>query len=95
MKSVDKWYHIWYHNNIGGGNMASIDKVVDKMKRQPNGIRTEEVDKVLRHYNYRLDRQRGSHMQYINDTGDVLTIVARKPTIKKFYVDQILSRLNL
>ena len=75
--------------------MASINKVVDKMKRQPNGIRTEEADKVLRHYKYRLDRQRGSHRQYINEKGDVLTIVARKPTVKKFYVDEILSRLGL
>ena len=75
--------------------MASVDKVVDKMKRQPNGIRVEEADKVLQHYGYHLDRQKGSHRQYINSVGDVLTVAERKPTIKSFYVGEILNRLGL
>ena len=75
--------------------MASIDKVVEKMKRQPNGVRIEEADRVLQHYGYRLDRQKGSHRQYINEKGDVLTIPERTPAIKSFYVSEILSRLGL
>ena len=75
--------------------MASIDKVVGKMKRQPNGIRIEEADRVLRHYGYNLDRQKGSHRQYLNSKGDVITIAERKPTIKSFYVLQIIDRLEL
>ncbi|MCL2603077.1 MAG: type II toxin-antitoxin system HicA family toxin [Defluviitaleaceae bacterium] len=73
--------------------MASVTKIVDKMKRQPNGIRMEEADTVLTHSGYRFDRQKGSHRQYINNNGDVLTIVERKPTIKSFYVKEILNRI--
>ena len=75
--------------------MASVDKIVAKMKRQPNGIRIEEADNVLRHYGYTLSRQKGSHRQYINADGDVLTIAERRPTIKSFYVGEILSRLGV
>ena len=78
----------------GGEKMASIDKVVDKMKRQPNGIRIDEADRVLRHYGYDLVRQKSSHRQYRNAAGDYLTIPERKPTIKPFYVDEILKRIN-
>ena len=78
-----------------GDEMASVDKIVAKMKRQPNGIRINEADNVLHHYGYTLDRQNGSHRQYINAVGDVLTIVERKPTIKSFYVGEILNRLGL
>jgi len=40
----------------GGEKMASIDKIVDKMNRQPNGIRIDEADKVLKHYGYDMVR---------------------------------------
>jgi predicted RNA binding protein YcfA (HicA-like mRNA interferase family) len=58
------------------------------MKNQPNGIRMAEADSVLTANGYRLDRQNGSHCQYINKKGDVLTIVERNP-IKKVYIDAI------
>ena len=74
--------------------MASVDKLVDKMKRQPNGIRIEEADKVLTHYGYLLDRKKGSHRHYINSSGDVLTIPVRRPTIKPFYVAEIIRRVG-
>lgn len=30
--------------------MPGIEKIINKMKRQPNGIRQEEADKVLKAY---------------------------------------------
>ena len=37
---------MWYY--IGGGEiMANINKIIQKMKNQPNGIRIDEVHKVL------------------------------------------------
>ena len=32
--------------------MPTVEKIIEKMKRQPNGIRIEEADKVLRAYGY-------------------------------------------
>lgn len=72
--------------------MASVDKIIEKMQNQPNGIRMSEADKVLLSKGYRLDRQRGSHRQYISASGDVITIKEENPR-KSVYVKDILSRI--
>ena len=72
--------------------MANVDKIVDKMKRQPNGISMSEADKVLVYYGYRFGRQKGSHCHYINKDGDVITIKKENP-LKAVYVKDILSRI--
>lgn len=76
-----------------GEDMASVDKLVEKMKRQPNGIKSSEARKVLEHFGYRFDRQRGSHMQFINTCGDVITIKEETP-LKAVYVKDILRRIE-
>lgn len=73
--------------------MAGIEKIIEKMKNQPNGIRVAELDKVLTHFGYRLDRQRGSHRQYINELGSVITIKDENP-LKAVYVKDVLNRIN-
>lgn len=72
--------------------MASVEKIIEKMKRQPNGIRIAELDKVLEHYGYRFSRQKGSHRHYINGDGDVITIKDETP-LKTVYVKDVLSRI--
>jgi predicted RNA binding protein YcfA (HicA-like mRNA interferase family) len=52
--------------------MPKADKIIEKMRNQPNGIRMSEADKVLTASGYRFDRQNGSHRQYINASGDVM-----------------------
>ena len=74
--------------------MAGVDKVVAKMKRQPNGISIDEAEKVLNHYGYAYDRQNGSHKTYIHKNGDTLTIPKRRPTIKPIYVKKILDKIE-
>lgn len=79
---------------IGGGEkMAGIQKIIKKMKNQPNGIRDAEAQKVLEYYGYRLDRQKGSHKQYINQNGDVITIKVENP-LKAVYIKDILNRIE-
>ena len=63
------------------------------MKNQPNGIIPQEADRVLSANGYRLDRQKGSHCQYVNVSGDVLTVVYSNP-LKKAYVTAILERIG-
>jgi predicted RNA binding protein YcfA (HicA-like mRNA interferase family) len=62
------------------------------MKNQHNDIRMNEADKVLAASGYRLDRQNGSHRQYINAKGDVITAKDETP-LKAVYVKDILSRI--
>ena len=74
--------------------MPSVEKIIQKMKNQPNGIRPEEAEKVLKAYGYELARQKGSHKQYLNkETGDLTTIKQESP-LKKAYVVDILSRIG-
>ena len=74
--------------------MASVKKIVDKMKRQPNGISPDEAGLVLDHYGYKFDRQNGSHKTYINKNGDIQTVPKKRPTIKPIYVKQILGKIE-
>ena len=71
--------------------MAGVDKIIEKMKRQPNGIAVLEADRVLTANGYRLARQKGSHRHYINAGGDVITVKEENP-LKAVYVKDILSR---
>lgn len=75
--------------------MPTVKKLVDKMRRQPNGITPSEADRVLKHYGYMLNRKEGSHFQYLNtDKQDMITIVVNKKQLKKAYVEDILSRIG-
>ena len=73
--------------------MAVIKKLIQKMKNQPHGILLDEADRVLRHYGYNCQRIESSHRQYINATGDVIT-VAGKGQLKKAYIVAILERIG-
>lgn len=74
--------------------MASVEKIIEKMRRQPNGIRPEEAEKVLNALGYHLARQRGSHKQYLNkETGELTTIKQENP-LKKVYIMDILNRVH-
>ncbi len=72
--------------------MASADKIIEKMKRQENGISMAEADKVLTAKGYRLARQKGLHCHYSNAGGDVITI-KKDNLLKAVYVKDILSRI--
>jgi predicted RNA binding protein YcfA (HicA-like mRNA interferase family) len=74
-------------------SLANVDKLIEKMRNQPNGIRMSEADKVLTAKGYLLDRQKGSHRQYINSSGDVVTVKDENP-LKAVYVRDILSRIS-
>lgn len=73
--------------------MASVKKIIEKMKNAPNTIRPEEAGKVLLAYGYEFGRQKGSHKHYINAKGDVITIKQESP-LKRAYVEDILTRIG-
>ena len=74
-------------------HLASVKKIIEKMKSQPNGIRPDEADKVLTYYCYIQKRISGSHKQYVNNIGDVITIVQRKQ-LYEYEVKDILRRIG-
>jgi len=57
-------------------------------------VRYEEAKKVLEGNGYKVTTKNGSHRNFRNSAGDLLTIKEDTPTIKKHYVDKILSRVK-
>jgi len=57
--------------NQGGEQEVGVEKTISKMKRQPNGIKYNEVSKILNEYGYELVRSKGSHRHFRNKQGDV------------------------
>lgn len=68
-------------------------KLVDKMIRQPNGIKYIEVAKVLNAHGYELVRSKGSHRHFRNNQGDIITIKEENP-LKAVYVKDTLRRIG-
>ena len=74
--------------------VPNVDKIIEKMKSQPNGIRPEEAEKVLKSYGYECVRQKGSHRHYLNKaTGDLITVKQENP-LKKVYIKDVLNRIG-
>ena len=75
--------------------MPTVKKLLKKMKQQPNGITPDEADRILQHYGYTLKRKEGSHFQYVNtEKRELISIVVNKKTLKRPYVEDILSRVG-
>lgn len=74
--------------------MPNIDKIIQKMKLRPNGIRFDELAKVLEYNGYHMKKTKGtSHRNFINIKGDVITIKSENP-LKAVYVKDVLKRIN-
>ena len=74
--------------------MPTVKKLIGKMKQQPNGMRPEEIEKVLGAYGYVPVRQKGRHKHYLNkETGDLITIKQENP-LKKANVVDVLNRIG-
>ena len=73
--------------------MASVEKIIEKMRSQPAGVRFEEADRVLAAKGFRMDRQRGSHCQYVAADGARFSLPCKSP-IKKVYAGLILDLIK-
>lgn len=73
--------------------MSSVEKIIEKMKTQPRGIRYADASKVLNHFGYIFVRKRGSHRHVRNDAGELVVLKKERP-LKISYIEDILSRIN-
>lgn len=73
--------------------MAKIEKLIEKMRRQPKGITFTEVKKVLEYAGYREVRSVGSHHHFRNAQG-LLTTVKRENPVNPEAVKDALKRLG-
>lgn len=73
--------------------MAKINKLIEKMSRNPQGITFAELKKALEHAGYREVRVRGSHHHFRNEQG-LLTTVKREDPVNPEAVKDALRRLG-
>lgn len=73
--------------------MAKIEKLIEKMRRQPRGITFTEVKKALEYAGYSEVRSVGSHHHFRNDQG-LLTTVKRENPVNPEAVKDALRRLG-
>ena len=69
--------------------MASVEKIIEKMRNQPNGIRFVDAEKVIQAYGYNLIRQNGSHRTYY--VPETHLTLPEQNQLKSVYVKAILK----
>lgn len=74
--------------------MASRDKLLEKMRRNPRSDwKIEDFKAIAAHYDVDWRSPGGSHVVFVSSRGDVLTIPARRP-IKPVYVKQFVEMID-
>lgn len=73
--------------------MAKIEKLIEKMRRNPRGITFHEVKKVLEYAGYCEVRSVGSHHHFRNEQG-LLTTVKRENPVNPEAAKDALERLG-
>lgn len=76
--------------------MSRRDKLLEKIRNNPKGVRFEELDKLLGWYGFeRRQRRRGSsHYVYFRRTCPPLTVARHKPHIHSKTVKEALAILD-
>lgn len=73
--------------------MASVEKIIDKMRRQPNNISYKEIHKVLISLGYELKRGKGDHLNYRKKGKPIYTLVKQNP-VKRYQVEELLKIID-
>ena len=75
--------------------MSQLEKTIAKLKKHPVETRFEILKKILEHYNYTLTHSKGSHFRFKKENSPSITIVVHNGMVKKWYIKDVLSELNL
>lgn len=74
--------------------MARADKRLEKMRRNPDGWRMEEVEALCRSFDIDCDPPPGGGSHYTvghHSQPDKPTVVSKKPAVKPFYIKRLVS----
>lgn len=67
-------------------------KIINKMRRQPNGISPEDAERVLNYLGFEKRRTRGSHRRFKRKSdGRWFSLVISQNPVKKYLIEEILS----
>lgn len=79
---------------VYGYNMSKNEKLLDKAKSNPNGLRFKEFETLLKQSGWYLDRQKGSHKIWVSGAGLRLPIQTTSGNAKGYQVKQFLAQLG-
>ena len=77
--------------------MSRIEKLFEKMEKNPKNIKHEELDKILKNFGFgvRQPKSGSSHVTYFHpQLADILTVPKDKPFIKEIYVKKALKMIK-
>jgi len=70
--------------------LSKKQKELERLLSKPKDLRFEELQRVLIHCDYVLDRMRGSHAIFVHPELVSLTIPAKTP-VKSYLIEQVLD----
>jgi predicted RNA binding protein YcfA (HicA-like mRNA interferase family) len=76
--------------------MTRIQKLIDRIRSRPVEADFDDVERLLRHFDWTLDRESGSHVTFVK-SGEYPIVVPKKGgrKVKGRYLDKICERLRL
>ena len=73
--------------------MSTKEKLIKKAINNPASLRFDELKTLLEYFGYEHVRTTGSHTQFRNSSGNVITIKIENP-VKPVYVKDALNRIG-
>ncbi|PID84485.1 hypothetical protein CSB09_00655 [Candidatus Gracilibacteria bacterium] len=62
--------------------MTQIQKLIEKFKKQPSTVQWKDLEKIIKHNGYRLERIKGSHHIYSKENEDPIIAPVHNGEIK-------------
>lgn len=81
--------------------MTKIDKLIQKLHKNPSDLTWNELVKVLGYYGFSEVKTKGktagSRRKFINDTKEVISLHKPhpKPVVKEYVIKQIIEKLKI
>lgn len=74
--------------------MAQLEKLIAKMRNQPQGWTIQDVEKVAVHFGFTKRTTSGSHVTFSHEQhAHILTVPAHKP-IKPVYIKRLFKLID-
>ncbi len=73
--------------------MSNLQKLIEKLKRNPTEARYKDVKKVLEAYGFRLENVKGSHHKFKKGNYPPIQIVVHQKKVKKYYIKDALNTI--
>lgn len=85
------------NNNINFG-VKKVDKLINEVitsPKTPRGFSTDDYKTIIEHLGYKHVRTKGSHWQYTDNIGDIVTIDGKSTTVNPKAMKKLKDKLKL